>query len=132
MDADGPSSPRSPDRATRRALARRRDGDTCVWCGRGFGPLVPPTTDHLVPRAKGGPSWLENEVMACRRCNGARGHLGPAAWFEECLGRGLAPDLDRLLGTLTALEAAIERRGGQRRARPYLDHELRRLRRRAA
>lgn len=72
------------------ALARQRDPDTCLWCGRPFAGLVRPTTDHLIPKVKGGPSWLEKEVAACRRCNGER--------------------------------------GGQRRARPHLETQLRRLR----
>lgn len=117
----------SPDRATRRDLALARDGATCVWCGREFGRLVRPTTEHVVPRVKGGPSWLENEVLACRRCNGERGHQSPVTWYDECLRRGWAPDRDRLRAALAGLAAAIERRGGQRRARPYLAREIRRL-----
>ena len=39
--------------------------------------FVTPTTEHVVPRLKGGPSWPENEVAACRRCNSERGHRGP-------------------------------------------------------
>ena len=43
----------------------KRDGDNCVWCGRTLEVgLVPATTEHLVPRLKGGPSWIENEVAA--------------------------------------------------------------------
>jgi len=120
----------SPDRSRRRALLLERDGATCVWCGRDFGPLVRPTTEHVVPRVKGGPSWLENELLACRRCNGERGHRTPVAWLEECERRGWSPDSARLLRSLAALEAAIGERGGQRRARPYVARELRRLRRR--
>jgi 5-methylcytosine-specific restriction endonuclease McrA len=72
------------NRAGRLRAAIERDGPTCVWCGRGFADLVPPTTEHLVPRAKGGPSWSENEVAACRRCNRERGHRSLAEWAEEC------------------------------------------------
>lgn len=122
-------SPPAPDRARRRALILERDGDTCVWCRRPFAPLVRPTTEHVVPRVKGGPSWLENEVLACGRCNGERGHQPPVAWFEECVRRGWEPDRARLLRVLGDLEGAIARRGGQRRARPILARELRRLRR---
>jgi hypothetical protein len=118
------------DRAARLRVAVDRDGPTCIWCGREFGDQVPPTTEHVVPRVKGGPSWLENEVAACRRCNADRGHTAPVEWLEECLGRGWHPDEPRLLRVLTALAAAIPERGGQRRARPYLDAQLRRLRRR--
>ena len=118
-----------PDRAARLRLIVDRDGPTCVWCGRTFSPLVRPTTEHVVPRVKGGPSWLENEVAACGRCNGERGHRNPVEWLEECRRRGWPADERRLARTLAALEAAILRTGGQRRARPYLDAQLRRLRR---
>jgi hypothetical protein len=107
----------------------RRDGARCLWCGRAFSGLVGATTDHLVPKVKGGPSWLENEVVACRRCNGERGHRSPADWLGECERRGWSPDLDAVLGALRALEATIAERGGQRRARPYLAAQLRRLER---
>ena len=85
------------------------------------------TTDHLVPRVKGGPSWLENEVLSCARCNRERGHASPADWVAECRGRGWDPDAATVLRVLQALDAAIAERGGQRRARPYLAAQLRRL-----
>jgi hypothetical protein len=119
-----------PGRAERLDTVLERDGASCIWCGRPFSRLVGPTTDHLVPKVKGGPSWLENEVAACRRCNSARGHTGPVEWLEECERRGWRPDEARLERALTGLAAAIAREGGQRRARPYLDGQLRRLRRR--
>lgn len=115
------------DRATRLAAAIAVAGGCCVWCGRGFGRLVPATTDHLVPRVKGGPSWPENEVAACRRCNGSRGHRTPADWLVECAARGWAPDVRLLTVHLAALRSAIAERGGQRRARPYVDAQLRRI-----
>jgi 5-methylcytosine-specific restriction endonuclease McrA len=119
-------------RADRLDAVLERDGATCVWCGRVFADLVRPTTDHVVPRLKGGPSWLENEVAACRRCNSDRGHRSPVEWLEECRRRGWEPDEPRLARALAALAEAIGRQGGQRRARPYLDAQLRRLRRRGA
>jgi 5-methylcytosine-specific restriction endonuclease McrA len=118
------------DRAARLLAAIGRDGPTCIWCGRAFGDQVAPSTEHVVPRVKGGPSWLENEVAACRRCNSERGHTAPVEWLEECTRRGWHPDEARLARVLTALDGAIAERGGQRRARPYLDAQLRRLRRR--
>jgi len=118
------------DRAARLRAALDRDGATCIWCGRAFAAQIAPTTEHVVPRVKGGPSWLENEVAACRRCNSDRGHRGPVEWLEECLRRGWAPDEARLARSLARLADAIGRQGGQRRARPYLDAQLRRLRHR--
>ena len=49
------------------------------------------TTDHLVPKVKGGPSWLENEVVSCGRCNRERGHLSPADWLAEWSGAAGSP-----------------------------------------
>lgn len=121
---------RQLDRRQRLAVILERDGGACVWCGRRFdGGLVEPTTEHVVPRIKGGPSWLENEVAACARCNGQRGHLTPAEWAGECERRGWPVNLGVLVGSLERLQRAIGERGGQRRARPYVDSQLRRLRR---
>jgi HNH endonuclease len=119
-----------PDRVARLDAVLERDGATCTWCARPFAALVRPTTDHVVPRLKGGPSWLENEVAACGRCNSERGHRAPVPWLEECERRGWRPDAPRIARALTDLAGAIDRDGGQRRARPYLDAQLRRLRRR--
>jgi 5-methylcytosine-specific restriction endonuclease McrA len=132
-DADPRATPsRSPGRAERLRAVLERDGATCIWCARPFTGLVTPTTEHVVPRVKGGPSWLENEVAACSRCNAGRGHRSPADWLEECRRRGWTPDVARLARALEGLAAAIARQGGQRRARPYLDAQVRRLRRDAA
>ena len=50
-------------RVERREHILDRDGSKCVWCGRAIAVgLVHATTEHLVPRVKGGPSWLENEL----------------------------------------------------------------------
>src|SRR3954469_24993241 len=116
--------PARPDRAARLRLAVERDGPRCVWCRRECAGAVRPTTDHLVPKVKGGPSWLENEVLACGRCNRHRGHLSPLDWLDECQRRGWEPGLDAVASALAALERAIAERGGQRRARPYLSSQL--------
>lgn len=80
-----------------------------------------------MPRLKGGPAWLENEVAACRACNRARGHAAPVEWLRECEARGLRPNRHAIERSLASLRDAIEQRGGQRRARPYVDAQLRRL-----
>ena len=120
------------NRRDRLAEILERDGACCVWCGRDVGTdLVRATTEHVVPRVKGGPSWLENEVAACARCNRQRGNRTPAEWLDECAARGWDPSPATVLASLERLEAAIGERGGQRRARRYLDSQLRRLRNRA-
>ncbi|MEM7323765.1 MAG: HNH endonuclease [Actinomycetota bacterium] len=107
-----------------------RDGPTCVWCGRAVDAgLVEATTEHVIPRSKGGPSWLENEVAACRRCNARRGHRSPADWADHCETQGWEPDRARLIKVLRQLNDRITTDGGKRRARPYLAGQLRRLER---
>jgi 5-methylcytosine-specific restriction endonuclease McrA len=105
-----------------------RDGGCCVWCSR---PLAlgdrSLTFEHVVPRLKGGPAWAENEVPACRSCNRRRGHMAPSLWLRSCEERGLRVRRQVVERSLLALRDAIAARGGQRKARPYLDRELRRL-----
>ncbi len=123
-----PSIGRELPRAERLLLILERDGPECVWCRR---PLAAGHRDcsieHVVPRLKGGPAWPENEVCACRPCNRRRGHAAPAKWLEECEARGLRPRRELIVASLLGLREAIAARGGQRRARPYLDGQLRRL-----
>lgn len=123
-EAIPPDLPR-PERM-RRILAR--DGAECVWCRRPLEPGHPHLSlEHVVPRLKGGPAWPENEVCACRSCNRRRGHVSPVDWLDDCEQRGLRPNRAAIRASLGRLEAAIELRGGQRRARPYLSGQLRRL-----
>lgn len=109
-----------------------RDGPWCVWCSAPLdnspNGLNRPTTEHIVPRIKGGPSWLENELAACRRCNGERGHQSVAGFLLECEGLGRTPRRDVIIAVLESLQHRITAQGGQRRARPYIESQLRRLR----
>ena len=47
--------------------------------------------------------------------------------LADCHARGLTPDREAIERSLIALREAIAVRGGQRRARPYVERELRRL-----
>lgn len=122
-------APRSnPARRERMRLVLERDGAECIWCRRSIDVgLVEATTEHLVPRIKGGPSILENEVAACRRCNGARGHVTPAEWIVECQGRGWQPNVDAVLAALRRLRSLWIAQGGLRRVRPYVESQIRRI-----
>lgn len=65
--------PRRLLRANRRNLLLR-DENSCQYCGK----TMPPSqlsVDHVVPTSRGGSSrsW-ENQVIACRRCNGRKGN----------------------------------------------------------
>jgi hypothetical protein len=85
------------------------------------------TFEHVIPRLKGGPAWIENEVAACSSCNRRRGHLAASSYLDDCETRGLQPNRVAIAASLGRLAAAIEQRGGARRARPHLQRELKRL-----
>ena len=104
-----------------------RDGDGCVWCSRAFDRLVRPTREHVIPRIKGGPSWLENEVAACGRCNRERGHASPVQWLDEVRQRGRDPRPEVIEAALVRLAERIGQAGGARRTRKTLAAELRKL-----
>jgi len=65
--------PRRLLRANRRNLLLR-DDNTCQYCGKAM-PSSQLSVDHVVPTSRGGSSrsW-ENQVIACRRCNGRKGN----------------------------------------------------------
>ena len=128
MPRGAPTDALQLNRRQRLAIVLERDGAACVWCGRPLEVgLVAATTEHLVPRIKGGPSWIENELAARRRCNGERGHRTPGEWFDECERRGWNPNRQVIVRALQSLSETIVERGGQRRARPYIASQLRRL-----
>lgn len=122
---DGPAP--ELGRAARLQRILDRDGAACVWCSQPFDRLVRPTTEHVIPRVKGGPSWLENEVAACRRCNRERGHATAVQWLDEVRARGREPRPEVLEASLLRLAERIRAEGGARRIRGALAAELRKL-----
>ncbi len=58
----------------------RRDGYTCVYCGRNDVPL---TVDHLILWEEGGPSTEDNLLSSCRKCNKIRGNTDYKEWVTK-------------------------------------------------
>lgn len=119
-------SRKQPNRRERMAIILDRDGRECLWCRKSLS-IETATTDHLMPRIKGGPSWVANELAACRKCNKQRGHMLPLDWLEQCEDRGLHCNRKAVERCLVDLDREVLMRGGQRRMRPYLARQLRRL-----
>jgi len=60
-------------------LAARDGAMACVYCDE----TLPPeklTIDHVVPRSRGGSNRQTNMVLACYRCNHAKGDCLPHEW----------------------------------------------------
>lgn len=116
----------SEKRARKLDAIMSRDGCSCVWCGRNLMEhMIEATVEHVIPQLKGGPCWLENEVLACAGCNHARQHMAAEIWLEQCRRRGYRPRDDLIVASLMRLDTAIGRRGGCRKARPHLARQLR-------
>jgi len=100
----------------------------CAWCGYDLAkPNARPTRDHLVPKVKGGPTRLENEVASCASCNGKRGSTSPSQYIEASRNeRGVEPDAGLIARQLDALDEAIQREGGMRKIRDYVTREAKR------
>ena len=49
---------------------------SCVYCGLS----TDLTTDHLIPRSRGGDDSADNVVLACQPCNASRGEKGVFEW----------------------------------------------------
>lgn len=62
-----------------RAAVVARDGLLCRYCG---GPAVPLHIDHVVPVSRGGATTLRNLVVACRKCNLAKGAKLVTEWVR--------------------------------------------------
>lgn len=66
MPKSGDGTYRPPIPAAVREAIKRRDGDTCRYCGCSDGPFE---IDHVFPWSRGGEHTVENLVIACKPCN---------------------------------------------------------------
>jgi len=77
-DLDGATLPGGGPDGEDAFRPRSFDGKTCPECGRTMlgGPdhaARNPTTDHIVPRARGGSGDPSNLRVVCRSCNSRKG-----------------------------------------------------------
>lgn len=61
--------------ASRKALLKAQDG-LCYLCREPFTKALPPTTEHVIPKARGGGN-AGNILLACSPCNSAKGDRLP-------------------------------------------------------
>lgn len=93
-----PNSPPRPQRSknySRKRSLAIRDGEVCHWCDAPLDITIvdprhpsPPraTLDHVIPRSLGGPSSLNNLVLACEPCNAERGGIHQEGAFSRLVG----------------------------------------------
>lgn len=66
-----------------------RDKYKCHYCGVTVDPNLKPTDDlfatmdHVVPIKHGGKSNLDNLVLACYKCNNAKGHKSYISFWRK-------------------------------------------------
>lgn len=66
-------------------LLWHRQCQRCWYCGETL-PLDHATVDHQCPVVDGGQHTVDNCVVACRRCNRAKGRLSLDAYRRQCEG----------------------------------------------
>jgi 5-methylcytosine-specific restriction endonuclease McrA len=86
-----------------------RDGARCAWCGsepwrRDL------TLEHVLPRSGGGVTTGDNALVACRRCNRARGSRPVVAYVRELRETGGEPQLPVIHRALERLSESPRRR----------------------
>ena len=64
--------------AIREYVKEREKPNECLYCGAKQNI----STDHLIPRSKGGPDTADNAVIACKKCNSSKGEKGIYEWFK--------------------------------------------------
>lgn len=119
---------RALDGGGRLEVLMEEQAGVCVWCGFDLSkPNARPTRDHVVPKIKGGPTRIENELASCGSCNAKRGHKSPSEFIEMCRNeRGLEPNVAHIAYRLDELNNMIDREGGLRKIRPYVTRESQR------
>ena len=86
-----------------------RDGPRCAWCG-GQPWRRDLTFEHVLPRSSGGLTAARNALVACRRCNRARGSRPVVAYVRSLRDAGFEPELPLIRGALERLGASERRR----------------------
>ena len=81
----------------------KRDNYTCQYCGA---KGVPMTTDHVIPREKGGQDSWENLVCACMKCNSKKGNRTPKEAGMKLLRKPKKPYFFFIIHKLTRIPDA--------------------------
>lgn len=100
------------------AAIRARDQERCRYCGSGVNfhdkrSAMGGTYDHVDPD---GPNNLSNVVVACRGCNGAKGHRTPEEWGFRLLTPGSMGPARRILTAVPDPESTPREVAGGGRA----------------
>ena len=67
------------------------DIQECCYCRSQILHPLKPTTEHLVPKSKGGNNTKHNKRVCCNVCNGFRGNLTYSQWerkIRNCISSG--------------------------------------------
>lgn len=62
----------------REYVKEREKPNECIYCGS----KESLSTDHLIPKSRGGPDTGDNAITACRRCNSSKGDKGVYEWYS--------------------------------------------------
>lgn len=53
--------------------------DKCAYCGNNDNLQW----EHIIPTSRTGPDTIDNQVLACQKCNCSKGNKDPYEWYGE-------------------------------------------------
>jgi hypothetical protein len=62
-------------------MVERDNSMFCCYCGRRFSFSAKLTSDHLIPRSKGGVNNAHNKRNCCSNCNASKRSYYPEQWL---------------------------------------------------
>lgn len=120
LRADGLTSPTRAD--VRRHRVVQNQDCKCLYCGT----MITTATaelDHIVPRAGGGSSKIDNLVAVCRGCNADKGRIPFAVWAEQTSREGVS--LDDALNRLWSFDKVVYKGVAGRKLKAQIARRLR-------
>lgn len=120
LRADGITSPTRAD--VRRHRVVQNQDCKCLYCGT----MITTATaelDHIVPRAGGGSSKIDNLVAVCRGCNADKGRKTFAVWAEQTSREGVS--LDDALNRLWSFDKVVYKGVAGRKLKAQIARRLR-------
>jgi 5-methylcytosine-specific restriction endonuclease McrA len=72
-------SGRGSQKRRRHSLFKNKKIMPCIFCGE-YLSFEKSTTEHVIPKSKGGPNIIENLAISCKVCNNDRKSIGFDEW----------------------------------------------------
>lgn len=90
-----------------------RDDYRCMYCGKKIEQKSDLSTDHVVPRSRGGKTVFENMVTACRKCNARKDNRSISESGMRLLKKPFMPLMSRHMRSIVDQVGELLEKSGQ-------------------